>query len=78
MASKNKRGELSSSQFVRLGAEISIHAMEPFAEEYLGINDATIKNIKEENKYSMETVNRELIKKWANRNSGRNQVKVKS
>ena len=74
----NQHGQLSGSQIVRLGKEITIHAMEAFAEGHLGISDATIKNLREQNKNNVEAVNRQLIKCWANRNSGPNQVKVKS
>ena len=73
----NQHGQLSGSQIVCLGKEISIHAMEAFAEGYLEISDATIKNLREQNKNDMEAVNRQLIKNWVNRNSGPNQVKVK-
>ena len=71
-------GQLSGSQIVRLSAAITIHAMESFAEGHLGISDATIKNLREQNKNNVEAVNKDLIKFWANRNSGPNQVKVKS
>ena len=71
-------GQLSGSQIVHLSKAITIHAMESFAEGYLDISDATIKNLREQNKNNVEAVNKDLIKRWANRNSGPNQVKVKS
>ena len=44
----NQHGELSGTQIVRLGKEISTQAMESLAEGYLEISDARIKSFKDQ------------------------------
>ena len=72
----NQHGELSGTQIVRLGKEISTQAMESLAEGYLEISDARIKSLKEQHKNNVDAFNRELIRNWGQRNPGENQVQV--
>ena len=76
MASDKSEGQLTRKQIVRLAAVISVHKMAAMAEGYIDISDETIKNRKFENKDNAEAFNREIIKYWLNKNSGRNQIWV--
>ena len=75
MASAEESGHLTRKQMVRLGAAVSADDMESIAEGYMDIDDATIRNIRRDASNS-EAFNRDVIRYWANKNSGPNQVKV--
>ena len=75
MASTENKQQLRPRQIVRLAAAIPANNMAVIAEGYLDIDDATIKNIKYENKDDAQAFNREIIKLWAYKNP-ENQVKV--
>ena len=60
---------------VRLGAAVSADDMESIAEGYLDIDDTTIRNLRRDASNS-EAFNRDVIRYWANKNSGPNQVQV--
>ena len=68
-------GPLTARDIVRLAAAISADRMELIAEGYLGLDDERMKNIKRDAS-SSEAFNRDVLKNWANRNSGPNQKQV--
>ena len=70
---------LTNSQIVQLAATITVNAMKTIAEEYLGIDSETVVNIEYENKNNAQAVNREIIRRWANKpaNAGPDQVRVR-
>ena len=69
-------GRLTPPQIVGLAAAISADNMAAIALGYMGISHATIKNLQHENKGEAQAFNTEIIKNWANRNSGSSQVTV--
>ena len=70
------QGNLTNKQYVRLGQAISSTAMESIALGYLDIDEEIIDSLKDKYKNSPEKFNRELLRKWAYKNAGPNQVKV--
>ena len=68
-------GPLTDRDIARLAASISANRMESMARAYLGLKDETVKNIKRDSD-SSEAFNRDVLKNWANRNSGLNQKQV--
>ena len=75
MAMEGKPGQLTPNQIVRLAAAIPADKMTSLAEGYMDIDDATIKNLKYENRDDAEAFNREIIRRWANSHPD-NQLKV--
>ena len=69
-------GKLTNWQYVHLAYAISIQAMESIALGYLGIELEVIDSLKEEHKNNTEKFKRELLRIWAYKNSGSDQVKV--
>ena len=67
---------LTPKQIVRLAVVISADNMAAIAEGYMGIEPETVKNLKYENRDNAQAFSREIIRHWANKNSGPNQVEV--
>ena len=72
---EGKPGQLTRKQIVRLAAAILADKMTSLAEGYMDIDDATIKNLKYENKDNAQAFNREIIRHWGNRHP-ENQLEV--
>ena len=70
-----KEGHLTNYQIVILAESISASAMEKIALAYLGVDFDEVQNLKREHR-DVEGFNRAMIRKWAYRNPGANQVKV--
>ena len=70
-------GHVTRKQIVRLAAAISADNMATIAEGYMDIDDATIKNLQYENKGQAQAFNREILRYWANKNSGPTQIQVR-
>ena len=75
MATKPGSTELNGEQVVSLAAAIPADEMRAIAEGYMGISEATVKNLLYENIGQAEAFNREVIRTWANKNS-ENQISV--
>ena len=70
-------GRLTNRHYVRLGRAISSPDMESIALGYLNINEEIIKSLRYEHRGNSEAFNRDILKKWAYRNPGANQVEVR-
>ena len=70
-------GRLTNRHYVRLGRAISSPDMESIALGYLNIDDEIIKSLRYEHRGNSEAFNRDILKRWAYRNPGSNQVKVR-
>ena len=77
MANSKDSDQLTPKQIVRLAAAITVNNMTAIAGGYMDIDDATIKNLRYENKYDAEAFNREIIKIWRNKNQD-NQIKARA
>ena len=69
-------GHVSRKQIVRLASAISADKMTAIAEEYMGIEPETVKNLQYENSGKAEAFNRDVLRLWANKNSGPTQIQV--
>ena len=69
-------GELTGKQIVLLGSAISSVAIESIAEGYLKINNETVVSLRQKNQGKHEGLVKDLIRHWAYKNSGPDQVKV--
>ena len=67
---------LSERNIIQLAAAIAAKDMKTIAEGYLDITPETVKNRLYETPGNAEAFNREIIRYWANKNSGHEQVKV--
>ena len=76
MATHQYPGQLTPRQIVRLAAAISADNMAAIAEGYLDISYETIKNLQYEKRDQAQGFNREIIRFWAIKNAGPNQVNV--
>ena len=70
-----KEGHLTNYQIVRLAESISASEMPTIAVMHLGVDLDEVQNLKLEHR-DVESFNRALIRMWASRNPGENQVKV--
>ena len=68
--------QLTNYQIVSLAAAISSPNMETIAFGYMDFSDELIKSLKNEHRGNAEAFNRDIINKWASKNSGPDQVKV--
>ena len=68
--------QLSEKNIVQLAAAIAAKDMKTIAEGYLDITPETVKNKLYETLGDAEAFNRDIIRYWANKNSGSEQVKV--
>ena len=75
MATKQTSVQLTGEQVVSLAAAIPVDEMRAIAEGYMGISEATVKNLLYENIGQAEAFNREIIRIWANKNP-ENQTQV--
>ena len=67
---------LKGEDLVKLAAAIAANDMKMIAKGYMDITPETIKNIQYETGWDAEAFNRAIIRLWANKNSGPEQVKV--
>ena len=70
-------GQLTNRQYVQLGRAISSPDMESIALGYLNVDLMIIKSKQFEHRGNSEAFNRDILRRWANRNPGPNQVQVK-
>ena len=66
---------ITENIIVRLAEAISAKALEPIALSYMGIEPATLNNLKTEHREDIEGFNRDVIRKWCYRNPEHDQVK---
>ena len=71
-------GQLTNRQYMQLGRAISSPDMESIALGYLPFDEEIIKSLRHENRGNFETFNRDILKRWANKNSGSDQVRVRA
>ena len=71
-----KEGRLDQRQRVRLAKAISGPDMETIALGYLDFEDEEIKSLNDEHKCHVQRINRDILQKWCNKNSGNIQTKV--
>ena len=67
---------LQDKDIVKLAAVIAAKDMKTIAEGYMDIASETVKNKLYENLGDVEAFNREIIRHWANKHSGPEQIKV--
>ena len=67
---------LTNKVIVQLAAAIAVTDMKTIAEGYLDISPESIANIEYENQGDTGAINRKIIRHWANKNSGSEQIKV--
>ena len=70
------KGRLDTRQRVRLANAISGRDMETIALGYLGFEDEELKSLIDEHKSQAQRINRDILQKWCNKNSGDTQTKV--
>ena len=70
-------GQLTNRQYVQLGRAISSPDMESIALGYLNIDLMIIKSKQFDHRGNSEAFNRDILKRWANRNPGPDQVQVR-
>ena len=70
-------GQLTNRQYVQLGRAISSPDMESIALGYLNIDLMIIKSKQFEHRGNCEAFNRDILKRWANKNPGPCQVQVR-
>ena len=68
---------ITENIIVRLAEAISAKALERIALSYMGIESATLKNLKTEHREDIEGFNRDVIRKWCYMNPGPDQAKVR-
>ena len=71
------KGRLDTRQRVRLANAISGRDMETIALGYLGFEDEELKSLIDEHKSQAQRINRDILQKWCNKNSGDTQTKVR-
>ena len=76
MTVEEKTGWLSNKQIVRLAASISQPVMEAIALGYLNLIEDIIEGLRKDNWMDPNKFNREILRRWANMNSGPAQVMV--
>ena len=69
-------GSITNKDIARLAEAISAKNMELIAMKYMGIEWATLENLKRENKEDAQAFSREVIRKWCYMNFRPDQVKV--
>ena len=69
-------GRLTNVQIAELAVRISSRDMEVIATKYLDVDWAAVENSKREHRGDMESFNHDMIRKWAFKTYGKNQVKV--
>ena len=69
-------GRISESQIARLARVISTDNMDSIAVGYMDLDDAIVKNLRVKSRSNPHEFIRDLIRTWAYRNPGPNQVKV--
>ena len=71
-------GQLTGRQIVRLATAIPYRNMKSIALGYMDLDDAAITSLTDANRDDTEAFNREIIKMWAYKQSGNNQIQVNS
>ena len=69
-------GNLTSKQIVKLSEAVASTDLEAIALEHLGIDEATIKNLRSDHRQDAQAFNRSILRKWMHRNRGTNQVQA--
>ena len=69
-------GRLDTLQKVRLASAISGRHMETIALGYVGFDEDELESLQDEYKDNAQKVNRKILEKWCNKNSGNTQIKV--
>ena len=69
-------GNLSDRQIVQLARAITTTDLEAIALEFFNINEETIKNLRSDHREDAQAFNRSILRNWAHRNGGTNQVKA--
>ena len=69
-------GWLKYRQIERLASNVFARDMESLALGYLDLSEETVKSLRYENRGDREAFKRDILRKWANKNSGPDQVKV--
>ena len=67
---------LTDAHIAHLAASISTKHLESVAIRYFGIDIETIKSLRDQHRENLEALNRDIFQKWANKNSGSDQIKV--
>ena len=70
------KGRLTNSQIVRLAESITARSMETIAMKYLDVDWEEVEKSKTEHRGDMEGFNQDMIRTWAFRTPGPNQVTV--
>ena len=78
MGKSENEGRLNGRQITLLARNLLSKTMKQIAKKYLNISHETIQNICYENKDHWEACNRNLIRYWARKNPGVDQIKVSS
>ena len=76
MATSEEPRQLTNLQMVLLGRAISSHNMESIALGYLKFDEETLKSLRYEHRENPEAFDRDILKRWAYRNPGPDQVRV--
>ena len=77
MATGGERS-ISNNMIVRLAEAISAKNLELIAMKYMGIEWATLENLKRQHRDDIEAFSRDVIRKWCYTNSGPDQKEVSS
>ena len=67
---------LSNKQIGSLATAITMKNMIVLAEDYLNISDEIIEALQYENRWDVESFNRDILRHWANKNTASDQVMV--
>ena len=67
---------LAASEIAQLAEAISSTNMTTIAIRYLDIDPETTESLREKHRGNTEAFNRDIIQRWANMNSGPNQLEV--
>ena len=76
MATRGESEQQTQQQISSLADNISYRSIERIALFYLGINDVTLVNLKEENRENLRAYKQSILSYWAERNPGPTQAKV--
>ena len=78
IASTGKCETLTNEKIMILANGITVDEMEKIGEGYMDISYETIMDLKDKNRQDAVAFKREIIKKWARKNPGAQQVEVYS
>ena len=69
-------GRLTNKEMIRLAEAITGKHMEEIAMLYFDIDWEEVENSKRDHRDDVKAFNRDMLRKWAFKNSGQNQVQV--